>query len=566
MKTLLIFTCIFSFFSLSWGDSTKIDSSSSSIDNKTKTENLSAITITLSEMVDPGMASYTKRAISDAKSKKPDIIIFEVNTFGGRLDAAFEIVDAITEIRDIRTIALVNKKAISAGALISLAADEMYMRPNTTIGDCAPIIQGQDGPTMLGEKIQSPLRAKFRGLAQKNGYSELLSMAMVSENLEIFKLTAKADSSVIEFMQSVHYDELSEKEKSTWHQKTTIVQAGELLTITNSEAVEFGFSKGTMEDIESLKTHLNVTEVKEIKISWSESMVRALAALSPILLLLGFGSLYIEIKTPGFGFFGVLGILCIGIVFGGQYLTGLSDHLAIVLFALGALLIIVEMFVFPGTWISGAIGLLCFIAALSIGMTKQAQAKEDALEQAQKQERLKTSQEAQDKAKQSDKPPADQLKPGQPNDEPDTNKVSDSISEKTSPTLTPAKITTPKTSFETYSDQVKYLLLLALGGLIFPIVFARYILPNIPARHGVMLNETLEDAHVQDGAFGFRIGQEGKAINLLKPMGTVDFDGKLKEVTARSGFIDQDCKVRICSVENHQIWVEEIPQVQAEES
>ena len=135
-----------------------------------------AVWIKLEGDVEPAMFEFCARAIDDALKENPDYIVFEINTFGGRLDAAFDIVDTIMAVKGPETIALVKKKAISAGSLIALACKKLYMLEATTIGDCAPIVQGGDGtPQIVGEKIQSPLRAKFRNLAQRNGYPELLS-------------------------------------------------------------------------------------------------------------------------------------------------------------------------------------------------------------------------------------------------------------------------------------------------------------------------------------------------------------------------------------------------------
>lgn len=448
-----------------------------------------AITISLEEMVDPGMAAYTKRAIEEASAKNPDYIFLEVNTFGGRLDAAFDIVDAITSVTQSKTIALVNQKAISAGALISLAADEMYMLDNTTIGDCAPIIQGAEGPQMLGEKIQSPLRAKFRGLAQKNNYNELLSMSMVSANLEVLKLS-NADSTT--FMQAHHYEELSPADKKIWTKKETLVREGELLTLTNQEAQEFGFSKGTIKDIQELYAKFEVQAPQKVEISWSEDLVRLLGQIAPILILLGFGALYIEIKTPGFGFFGIVGIICLALVFGGQHLAGAANHLAVILFVIGVLLVVVEMFIIPGTWMAGLAGVVCFIVALAMSM-------------------------------------------GGPLKSPDEFSLGPH-----------------------FVENIKDMIYLTLGAAVFPIFFAKYVLPRIPARQGVILNETMEASHAEDLSLGYEIGQTGRTINLLKPTGSVDFNGKLEEVQAQSGYIDAGKLVRISSLQNHQIWVEEI--------
>ena len=131
--------------------------------------------IPVSGDVDPGMAAYVERALKSIKEDSNSMIVFEMDTFGGRVDSALEIVDHITNIPKSKTISYVTNKAISAGALIALASSELTMKHGTTIGDCAPIMMSSEGPKMMGEKFQSPLRAKFRALAKKNNYPELLA-------------------------------------------------------------------------------------------------------------------------------------------------------------------------------------------------------------------------------------------------------------------------------------------------------------------------------------------------------------------------------------------------------
>ncbi|HMA66659.1 MAG TPA: ATP-dependent Clp protease proteolytic subunit, partial [Desulfosalsimonadaceae bacterium] len=135
--------------------------------------------IPVSGQVDSGMAAFIERACDEALQKPDSLLIFSINTFGGRVDAALEIVDTILTVPPERSIAFVEKKAISAGALIALSCGDLVMRPATTIGDTAPIIYSQEGPKMMGEKFQSPIRAKFRALARRNGYPEALAEAMV---------------------------------------------------------------------------------------------------------------------------------------------------------------------------------------------------------------------------------------------------------------------------------------------------------------------------------------------------------------------------------------------------
>ncbi|MDY3922402.1 MAG: NfeD family protein [Hallerella porci] len=318
--------------------------------------------ISLEGDVDPGMYEYTARAIGDAVQKNPDYIIFDINTFGGRLDAAFDIVDTIMGIKNAKTIAFVSKKAISAGALIALSSKELYMLPGTTIGDCAPIVQNSDGtPQIVGEKIQSPLRAKFRNLAQKNNYPELLSMAMVSPDLSVLELKHKDSTLAVE---AAKYEKWNAKEKAFWGTPKVLVEAGELLTMTDEEAVALHFSKGTPESRDAFEKSLEIEATHEIEITWSEKLARFIANISGILLILGFGALYLEFKTPGFGIFGVVGILLIATVFLGQYANHLDDFLPAIFLVLGIGLFVLEILVFPGTFFFGIGGIFCMGIAL----------------------------------------------------------------------------------------------------------------------------------------------------------------------------------------------------------
>ncbi|MCK5838187.1 MAG: ATP-dependent Clp protease proteolytic subunit, partial [Desulfobacula sp.] len=131
--------------------------------------------IPVSGTVEPGMAAYVKRALEEIQDETDAVFVFKLDTFGGRVDAALDIVDYISNIPKGKTIAFVEKRAISAGALIALSSNLLFMKENTLIGDCAPITQTQEGQKMAGEKIQTVLRARFRALAKKNNYPVVLA-------------------------------------------------------------------------------------------------------------------------------------------------------------------------------------------------------------------------------------------------------------------------------------------------------------------------------------------------------------------------------------------------------
>ncbi len=313
--------------------------------------------------VDPGMAAFLERALTDT-AKDPDaLVILDMDTFGGRVDSAFEIVDHVLNIPKGKTIAYVSKKAISAGALIALACRELVMRPQTTIGDVAPIIYSNEGPKMMGEKFQSPIRAKFRSLAKRNGYPETLTEAMVTADMTVYEVVIDGEK---QYMDKVTYEDLPESEKEKITTKRTVVAEGELLTMDDVEARELGFSKMSADTIEEMLSRMGIEDYEIVKIEevWSETFVRLINSIAPILMMIGLAGLYMELQAPGFGLPGIVGIICLGLVFFNQYLVGLANYTELMLITLGLLAMGYEIFVLPGFGIAGFTG----IGLISIGM------------------------------------------------------------------------------------------------------------------------------------------------------------------------------------------------------
>ncbi|MCB1195121.1 serine protease [bacterium] len=311
--------------------------------------------------VDYALARFTERSIAYAKENNAEAIIFDIDTFGGRVDSALEISRAITDLTTIQTIAYVTVKAISAGALIALSCNKIVMRSGTTIGDCAPIAITQEGPQMLGEKFQSPLRAEFRKLAERNGYPVALAESMVSSDIEVVKV-AYVDG-YYEYMTRKQFEEFTAEENKRVYKAVTLVDEEELLTIHDQEALEFGFASKVVDNEEELFDyfHFNSHRVVRVKFLWSEQLVRFLDRIAPILMLIGMLALYTEFKVPGFGLPGIVGLACFALLFGSKYLIGLASYLEIILFCVGIILILLEIFVIPGFGITGIAGFICII-------------------------------------------------------------------------------------------------------------------------------------------------------------------------------------------------------------
>ncbi len=301
--------------------------------------------------IERGLVYVIRRGVTDAVNKGADAVIFEMDTPGGRLDSTEEIIEIIDGI-DVPVITFVNQQAISAGAIISLATDEIYMKPGSTIGDAMPIVMSQqEMPADRKEKMVSYVAAMVRGIAQKKGHNVELAEAMVRIEME-FKMG-----------------------------KEVICPPGELLTLTSFEAEKtYGrektplLSKGSVETLDKLleKLGLDGAEIKTLEVTYAEKIARwiDMTAVSGLLLALGLLALYLEFKTPGFGVFGVSGLVLLAVWFWGHNVAGLAGIEEVALFTVGVILLALEIFVIPGFGIAGVSGITLIMVALVMAMVQ----------------------------------------------------------------------------------------------------------------------------------------------------------------------------------------------------
>lgn len=327
-----------------------------------------AYVIPVSGTVDPGMSAFIDRACKRALADPNSIIVLDMDTFGGRVDSALEIVDTLLAVPKERSIAYVSKKAISAGALIALSCGRLVMAPGTTIGDCAPITISNEGPKMMGEKFQSPIRAKFRALARRNGYPEALAEAMVTLEKEVFRVEMKDGE--VRYMHAHAFEDLGKEEKAGVVSKQTVVKDGELLTMDDTEARRLGFSAIGAVSVPEMFNALGMKgiTINRIGQTWSETLSRFIETIIPILMVIGIGALYVEIKSPGFGVPGIIGITCLAIVFLNQYLVGLATYTEFLILIAGIFLMAAEVFVIPGFGIAGFSGIVLIAAGLILSL------------------------------------------------------------------------------------------------------------------------------------------------------------------------------------------------------
>ncbi len=323
--------------------------------------------IPLSGMIDGGIYNSLKRRVEIAKENGSNLIIFEIDTFGGQLESAFEISEHISNIKNTKTIAFIPTKAISAGSLIAISCNEIYMSPLAELGDCEPIVPSSEGGyKTVGEKIQTVLRTKFRKFAEKNGYPVLLAEAMVTKEIEVYRVVTEEKPKGF-YISGRELKEMNEDEKKKFKSRKLIIEEGKLLTMHAKEAYEYHFAKEIVEDRDDLLKLLNLKNVTPniLETNWSEEMVRFLGRIAPILLGIGLAALWMEFKSPGLGLPGIVAVLCLATVFLSKHLVGLAETPEIIIFFIGIVLIAVEILFIPGFGIAGIPGIiLMFIGAI----------------------------------------------------------------------------------------------------------------------------------------------------------------------------------------------------------
>lgn len=299
------------------------------------------VVVPLEGEVSPPMFLFLRRALKSAESSGASAIVFEMNTYGGRLDSAEEITNLLNHAT-IPTYTFINTNAGSAGALIALATHYIYMAPVSAIGAAAPIqATGEDLGSTAKDKTISYWSALIRGSANRNEHNPDVGEAFMN------------------------------KEKEVRIGERVLHPKGSLLTLSAQEAAARYDGKpllaeGIAESIPELVQKAGLTGgVVSISPSGFERLAVWITTLAPLLLLGGILGAYIEFKLPGFGIFGISSILCFTLFFLGHYLAGLAGWEVVALFVLGVLLVLAEIIFFAhSTIIVGVVGILLMLGSL----------------------------------------------------------------------------------------------------------------------------------------------------------------------------------------------------------
>jgi len=287
--------------------------------------------------IDLGLAPFVERVLQ--RAQQGDTVILDVDTFGGRVDAAVRIRDALLSSK-ARVVAFINRRAISAGALISLASDVIAMTPGGTIGAATPVQMGSPGEGMkpVEEKVVSYMRKEMKATAEAKGRRGDIAEAMVDGDVEIEGVNKK----------------------------------GKVLTLTTEEAKRLGISDHTVPDLDELLASIGLPgrTAEKPGITWAERVARFLTdpTVSSLLMTLGFLGILIEFYTGGHGLMLIVSLVCLGLFFFGHLVVDLAGWEELALFLVGAALLVVELFVLPGFGVTGVAGIAFMLLSLVLAL------------------------------------------------------------------------------------------------------------------------------------------------------------------------------------------------------
>jgi len=458
MKKLAVFafTVFCSLATLSFGQ--RVDRVTEAIAKNPEKEFLVYV-FEIKEEIGPPVVFKAQRAFEEADSLGADFILIHMNTYGGLVESADSLRTRLLQ-SEIPVIVFVDNNAASAGALISIAADRVYMRPGGSMGAATPVdASGQPAPA----KIKSYMSAMMRATAEARGRNPDIAEAMVDPLIEI----------------------------------PGLVVVGQVVSLTASEAIEWGFSEGSAENISEVLQLANIEnyELVELRLTWIDHIIAFLISplISGLLIMLILGGIYFELQTPGVGFPILVAITAGIIYFAPLYIEGLAANWEIILFIIGIIMLGVEIFVTPGFGVAGVLGAIFAGGGLVMAMIA--------------------------------------------NDGFDFTGV----------------------PFMEMLVALMVVIIASFSALIFSFFLSKKLFTQTTHFRGLALEavgaseEGYTSANLQVKSM---VGKTGIAFTILRPSGKVEIDGDVYDATAITGFIEKGKAIRVVKYETAQLFVE----------
>jgi membrane-bound serine protease (ClpP class) len=306
-------------------------------------------TFTIHQEIAPAAWRLTKKGLAQARKHDADYIIVQLNTYGGLVNIADSIRTAFLN-SEIPIIVYISNNAASAGALISISADSIYMKKGARIG--AASVVNQEGKVMP-EKYQSYMRSTMRATAEAKGKKTII----------------RGNDTIREWRRDPRIAEAMVDKRIAID---GIIDSTKILTFTTQEALRYGYCEGEAKDLEEVlqKANIKNPEVKEYEITSMDKIIGFLMspALQGVLIMLIVGGIYFELQSPGLGFPIVAAIAAAALYFAPLYIEGIAENWEILLFIGGLILIGIELFAIPGFGVAGISGIILVVAGLVLSM------------------------------------------------------------------------------------------------------------------------------------------------------------------------------------------------------
>ncbi len=460
-------------------------------------------------MIDNGLYESIKRRTELALKGGSNYLIYEIGTYGGLVKAADDISKylMLETGKKARTVAYIDTEAISAGAMISVSCQDIIMRNNTKIGDCAPIMLGGKLEGVEREKTESFIRAIFDTAAEANGYPSAVLRAMVSMKIKVFRVKNK-DSGSFEYFEEERLP--TDANSYALSDKELVVSDDKILTLTSSKAVKYDIARaevnglsGAIEFLEERDGVVFSSPPIVYKPNWSEQMVRWLNSpmVMSVLVMIAMLGVYLELSSPGIGLPGLAAAICFAVIIGSKYLTGMANWVEIAVFVVGILLLLIEIFVLPGFGIAGILGIICILFGIFGMLIKNP----------------------------------------------------------------PGKLPWPHTTFDwrLLTNNVLGLSVGFIGFVVIVLILTKH-LSRIPIVGRLVLATPEESATVRRGLATpaamppVEVGQKGVSVGQLRPSGIARFGNKRLNVVSRGELIEANKEIIVAGIEGNSIVVKEI--------
>lgn len=317
--------------------------------------------------ITPLTEHYVARQLERAKAAGADLVVLEIDSPGGQLNASLQIAITMRDLGWARTVAFVPREALSGAAIAALGCDEIVMHPQAKLGDAGPIYMNEAGMfEHAPEKIRSHLARHLRDLAQSKGRPPAVAEAMVDKDLDVFRVRNRETGAVTYRSES---EMASDPQAEQWERLEAVQEAHgtNFLEVNGERAVELKLASAVAADHAALRDHVRLPrDWIVLQPTFTDTAVYVLnrPLITGLLIVIGLVALYVELSAPGIGAGGIVALLCFVLFFWSRFLGGTSGWLEVFLFLLGGGCIAIEIFVLPGFGVTGFLGLILIASSL----------------------------------------------------------------------------------------------------------------------------------------------------------------------------------------------------------